>query len=51
MADIFANGMSRYQWYVADQLAIAVQNMPTTLCTGKQALKTLEAMHQIINQR
>jgi predicted dehydrogenase len=51
MADMFANGMSRYQWHVADQLANALQNLPTTLCTGKQALKTLEAMHQIINQR
>lgn len=49
--EVIANGMSRYQWHVADQLANALAGKPHNLCTGRQALATLEAMHQIINQR
>jgi predicted dehydrogenase len=45
------NGMNRYQWYVVDQLANALADKPHTLSTGRQSLATLEAMHQIINQR
>jgi predicted dehydrogenase len=45
------NGMSRYQWHVAEQLARALAGKPHTLNTGRQSLATLEAMHQIINQR
>jgi predicted dehydrogenase len=48
--EIIANGMSRYQWHVVDQLANAVEDKPHTLCTGREALVTLEAMHQIIKQ-
>ena len=48
--EILANGMSRYQWYVVDQLANALADKPHTLSTGRQSLATLEAMHQIINQ-
>lgn len=49
--EIIPNGMNRYQWNVADQLANAMEGRPHNLCTGLQALNTLEAMHQIINQR
>jgi predicted dehydrogenase len=49
--EIIANGMSHYQWHVAKQLANALADKPHTLSTGRQSLATLEAMHQIINQR
>lgn len=49
--EMIANGMNRYQWHVADQLADALADKPHNLCTGRQALATLEAMQQIINQR
>jgi predicted dehydrogenase len=49
--EILANGMDRYQWHVVNQLADALANKPLTLSTGRQSLATLEAMHQIINQR
>ena len=48
---MIVNGMSRYQWHVADQLANALADRPHTLSTGRQSLATLEAMHKIINQR
>ena len=49
--EIIANGMNRYQGHVADQLADAFAGKPHNLCTGRQALETLEAMHQVINRR
>ncbi|MFH2135421.1 MAG: Gfo/Idh/MocA family oxidoreductase [Pseudomonadota bacterium] len=49
--EMIANSMSRYQWHVADQLAGALAGRPCSLCTGKQALATLEAMDKIINWR
>ena len=48
--EVIANGMSRYQWYVVDQLASALAGRPHTLSTGEQSLATLEAMHRIIEQ-
>ena len=50
-SEFLANCMSHCQWYVADQLANALSDKPHTLSTGRQSLVTLEAMHQIINQR
>ena len=50
-SEMIDNGMSRCQWHVADQIAEALADRPHNLCTGRQALATLEAMHQIINQR
>lgn len=44
-------GMNRYQWHVAGQVADALANKPHSLCTGQQALATLEAIHQIMNLR
>ena len=49
--EIIETGMSRYQYLVACQVADALANKPHSLCTGQQALATLEAMHQIINLR
>ena len=43
------NGMSRYQWHVADQLAMALAGQPHAVSTAAQSLATLEAMHTIIN--
>jgi predicted dehydrogenase len=49
--EIIPNGMNRYQWNVVSQLAEALAGNTHNLCTGRQALNTLEAMYQIINQR
>jgi predicted dehydrogenase len=49
--EVLANGMSHYQWHVANQIAHALANKPHTLSTGRQSLATLEAMHEIINLR
>ena len=49
--ELVINGMNRYQLNVADELANALADKLHTLSTGKQSLATLEAMHQIINQR
>jgi predicted dehydrogenase len=49
--ELITNGMYRCMWHVADQIAEALADRPHNLCTGRQALTTLEAMHQIINQR
>jgi predicted dehydrogenase len=49
--EIIANGMDRYQYHVADQLANALAGRQHALCTGREALATIEAMHQIIHQK
>lgn len=49
--EMIGNGMNRCLWHVADQIAEALADRSHNLCTGRQALTTLEAMHQIINQR
>jgi len=45
--ELIANGMSHYQWHVADQLVNVLNDQPHDLCTGLQALTTLAAMQQI----
>lgn len=50
-AETISNEMNRYQLHVVNNIAIALTNGQHTLSTGKQSLKTLEAMHQIINQK
>jgi len=50
-AEEIVTGMNRNQWYVADQVADFLAGRRQSLCTGSQALATLEAMQQIINQR
>jgi predicted dehydrogenase len=46
-----ANGMSHYQWHVANQLVNVLADQPHYLCTGRQALTSLAAMQHIIQQR
>lgn len=48
--EVIANDMNRCLWHVADLIADAIADKPHNLCTGSQALATLEAMHQLINQ-
>lgn len=49
--EMIATEMNRYQWNVFEQLAGIFVGNDTTLCTGRQALATLESMHKIINER
>lgn len=44
-------GMARSQWHVADQLALALAGQPALLCSGQDALRTLENMHHILELR
>ena len=46
--EMIATEMNRYQWNVFEQLAGSFVGNYTTLCTGRQALTTLESMHKII---
>jgi len=43
------NAMSRIQWHVADQLATALRGDPTALCSGDEALCTIECLISIKN--
>jgi predicted dehydrogenase len=43
-----ASRMDRYQWHVAEQLAAALAGRNGHLCSGAQALATLESMQTII---
>jgi predicted dehydrogenase len=47
-AEAITNGMRNYQWHVYDQICKFLEATPTTLCTGRQALRTLEAIHLAI---
>lgn len=49
--ETIANGMGIYQWHVYDQISKHLTGVATPLCTGGQALKTLEAIDLIIKQR
>jgi len=49
--EIIANEMPRYQWHVFEQLAASLKGKCNSLCTGRQALTTLESMHEIIKER
>lgn len=46
-----ASGMDRYQWHVAEQLAQALAGRDGHLCSGTEALATLESMQKIIGMR
>jgi predicted dehydrogenase len=50
VAETIETGMDRSQWHVADQLARQMAGLPANLCTGAEALRTLAAMHTIIEQ-
>ena len=42
-----ASGMDRYQWNVAEQFARALDGGNAHLCSGQDALQTLESMKQV----
>jgi predicted dehydrogenase len=48
--EVIPNGLKRYQWHVFDKLAASLAGEDTSLCTGRQALTTLEAINQIIKK-
>ncbi len=50
-AETIASGMDRYQWHVVEQLAAAIDGRDAHLCSGAEALATLESMHSIIEKR
>ena len=49
--EIIECGMNRYQWYVADQLAAALEGKEARFCDGDEALRTLESLKTIIEKR
>lgn len=50
--DTLPNGMNRYQWHVAEQIAAVLAGHDDhQLCSGMQALSTLESMHDIVTLR
>jgi predicted dehydrogenase len=49
--EMIANGMNRYQWHVFEQIAASLLGKRHNLCTGRQALITLESIHEIIKER
>jgi predicted dehydrogenase len=49
--ETIANGMKIYQWHVYDQISNYLAGAANTICTGQQALKTIETIDSIIKQR
>ena len=49
--ETIASGMDRYQWHVAEQLAAAAHGRDCRLCSGVEALATLESLQTIIDTR
>jgi hypothetical protein len=49
--EILCSGMGSYQWHVADQLSMALDGGGAEICTGAEALTTLECMQTIIRMR
>ena len=43
-----SSGLDRAQWHVAEQLALAMDGKDAQLCSGKDALATLESMKQTL---
>lgn len=43
-----SSGMDRYQWHVAEQLAKMLDGQKAHLCSGAEALRTLENMKRIL---
>lgn len=48
--DTIASGMDRYQWHVAEQLALGLNGDDAQLCSGEDALRTLKNMKQILEK-
>ncbi|MDB9998315.1 Gfo/Idh/MocA family oxidoreductase [Alphaproteobacteria bacterium] len=49
--EIIDDGSKQYQWHVLNQLAEIFKGNYNSLCTGHQALITLQSMHEIIRER
>lgn len=47
--ELIPNSMNCYQWHVTDQLSKALSGQTASICSGIEALTTIEYMHQIIN--
>lgn len=50
-AEVLPSGRARYQWHVADQLAAHLEGRSAHMCSGAEALETLEAMQRIMESR
>jgi predicted dehydrogenase len=49
--EIIPNGRNAYQRHVAVELASALDGKPASLCTGLQALQTLECIHTLLKSQ
>lgn len=49
--EIIVSDLARAQWHVADQLAECLNGRPGRICTGLEALRTLETLVEIKEQR
>lgn len=47
--DIVPTGLDRIQWHVADQIAASLADSAAHICTGAEALQTLEHLTEIRN--
>ena len=47
--EIIPNGRNTYQRHVVVEMAAALEGKPSSLCTGQQALQTLECIHSMLN--
>lgn len=45
--ELIQTGMSRYQWHVADQLAASLDGRQAQICSGIDALRTIETLAEI----
>ena len=50
LPEVIPSGMSRYQWHVADQLSAVLQGRSAQLCTGTEALTTLNSITSLISK-
>lgn len=48
--EIISTGSKQYQWHVFDQLAASLMGNDNSLCTGHQALTTLQSIHEILRE-
>jgi len=49
--EIIPNGRDAYQRYVAVEMTAALAGKPSSLCTGRQALQTLECIGSLLKQQ
>lgn len=45
--ELIQNGMARYQWHVVDQLAASLDGREAQVCSGDEALRTIEKLAEI----